>query len=379
MKAIEEYIVPWIRQSEPYSSKHMDFAWQHPHVIRMMSNENLMPPSERVLQAVLEAARLGNLYPGSAPELRQKLGEQAGLSAENVVLGNGSTDVINFVIQTFVAPGEEVVISVPTFSMYEARTRILGGIPILVPMTKDFYWDIEALIAAITPKTKLIFLCSPNNPTGNQIQEQDLIRILETGLPTFLDEAYYELEYQPVTRAYLIHRYPNLLINRTFSKALGLAGFRIGYLLCDERLANYFNRVKIPWNVSLVSIAAALAALEDREDQKEKRETIITGREYICKEINSLPGFKAYPSEGNFVLIDASHLGKTSNEIVEEIIKRGIYIRPMGGHHLPQGYVRVTVGTLEQNRQFVETFKAYVNEVMNIKTQEKASLLQSTE
>lgn len=365
MKPIEAYIVPWIRESEPYSAKHMDFAWQNPHVIRMMSNENLLPPSERVIQAVMEAARLGNLYPGSGLELRQKLGELAGLNGENVVLGNGSTDVINFVIQTFVAPGEEVIISVPTFSMYEARTCILGGIPILVHMKENFYWDVEGLLSAITPKTKLIFLCSPNNPTGNQIAEEDLIRILETGHPTFLDEAYYELEDQPSTRAYLIRRYPNLLVNRTFSKALGLAGFRIGYLLCDENLANYFNRVKIPWNVSLVSIAAALAALEDEEDQREKRKIIIQGREYICQKINQIPGLKAFNSEGNFVLIDASILGKKSNEIVEDLIKRGIYIRPMGGHHLPQGFVRVTVGTPEQNQRFVETFKAYISEMMS--------------
>ncbi len=364
MRPVDDFIVPWVKQSEPYSAKHMDFAWHHPHLIRMMSNENLVPPSEQVIRAVVEASQMGNFYPGSGPELRQKLGNLAGLSGENVVLGNGSTDVINFVIQTFVAPGEEVIISVPTFSMYEARTRILGGIPILVPMNEDFYWDIDALLKAITPKTKLIFLCSPNNPTGNQINEEDLLRILRTGIPTFLDEAYYELENQPVSRAYLIPHFPNLLINRTFSKAFGLAGFRIGYLLCDENLTNYFNRVKIPWNVSLVSIAAALAALEDEEDQRKKREIILIGREFISKELNQIPGIKAFPSEGNFVLIDASILGKNSNEIAEDLIQRGIYIRPMGGHHLPQGYVRVTVGTLEQNQTFIETFKAYVHEVM---------------
>ncbi len=130
-------------------------------------------------------------------------------------------------------------------------------------MTADFYWDMQAILKAVTSKTKLIFICSPNNPTGNQIKQDDLLRILELGIPTFFDEAYYELEDTIVSRAALMKKYPHMMVNRTFSKAFGLAGFRIGYLLCDPKLASYFNRVRIPWNVSLISIAAALAGLED--------------------------------------------------------------------------------------------------------------------
>ncbi len=363
MKAVEDFIVPWVRQSEPYSAKHMDFAWEHPGVVRLMSNENLLPPSHKVLEALLEAGKLGNLYPGSGPQLRQKLGEMSGLSAENVVLGNGSTDVIDFVIHTFVAPGEEVIIPVPTFAMYETRTRIAGGVPLLLPMTPDFYWDIEAILKAINPRTKLIFICSPNNPTGNQIAEDDLRCILEQGIPTYLDEAYYELEEEPQTRAALIHEYPHLIIGRTLSKAYGLAGFRVGYALCEANLANYFNRVKIPWNVSLPALAAALAGIEDEQDAHLKRQTILEGRNYLIEEINKIPGLRAFPSEGNFVLIDASPLGKPSSEIVNDLIQRGYYIRPVGGHHLPQGYVRVTVGTPQQNQGFLEALKAYVEEI----------------
>jgi histidinol-phosphate aminotransferase len=367
MKLVEDFIVPWVRESAPYSAKHMDFAWQNPDLLRMMSNENLLPPSQKVLEAIAEAARLGNLYPDSGPKLRRRLGEKAGLSEENVVLGNGSTDVINFVIHTFVAPGDELVISVPTFSMYESRARIAGGVPILVPMRPDLYWDLAAIINAACDKTKLIFICSPNNPTGNQITEQDLRRILELGIPTFFDEAYFELENEPFTRAYLIREYPHLMVNRTLSKAYGLAGLRVGYLLCAENLANYFNRVKIPWNVSLVALAAALAGLEDEQDARTKRENIIQGRDFVRDAINHMPGLRAFPSEGNFVLIDASILGKTSPEIVDDLIARGIYIRPMGGHHMPQGFVRVTIGTPEQNRFFLETFRAYIREVQDKK------------
>jgi histidinol-phosphate aminotransferase len=246
--------------------------------------------------------------------------------------------------------------------MYETRTRICGGVPILVPMTPEFYWDVEAMLAAITPRTRLIFVCSPNNPTGNQIAEADLLRILARGIPTYYDEAYFELEDQPASRAGLIRLYPHIIVGRTLSKAFGLAGFRVGYCLCEETIANYFNRVKIPWNVSLPALAAALAGVQDVSDSRAKRQNIVDGRKYILEEINRIPGLRAYPSEGNFVLIDAGALGKSSAEIVDAMIARGIFIRPMRGHHMAQGFVRVTVGTPEQNRQFIEKFKAYVEE-----------------
>ena len=148
MKSPEDFIVPWIKTAEPYSDKHMDVAWENPKIIRMMSNENLLSPSEQVLNAVMAAARQGNLYPGSGPDLRRRLGEAAGLRAEHVVLGDGSTDVINFVVHTFVAPGEDALIPVPTFPMYAARVRVAGGNVISVPMRPDFYWNIEAMLKA---------------------------------------------------------------------------------------------------------------------------------------------------------------------------------------------------------------------------------------
>lgn len=363
MKNIEEFIVPWVRQAESYSDKHMDFAWAHPDVTRMMSNENLIAPTQKIIDAIQDAARMGNLYPDSGPKLRKKLGEMAGLAAENVMLGNGSTDVINVVISTFTAPGDEVLISVPTFPMYETRTRVLGGVPVLVPMTPDFYWDIEKLVAAVTEKTKLIFLCTPNNPTGNTIDEDDLRCILNLGIPTFVDEAYYGLQEEEFSYAYLLKEYPNAIINRTFSKAYGLAGFRIGYALANEKIIQYLNRMKIPWNVGLVSLAAALAGVEDDEGNEFKRQNVINGRNYICKEINSIEGMHAFPSQGNFVLIDASCLNKKSSEIVDDIIARGIFIRPMTGHQMKQGFIRVTIGSPEQNRHFMEIFKAYIDQV----------------
>jgi histidinol-phosphate aminotransferase len=362
-KSVEEYIVPWVREAESYSDRHLEWAWQHPEVVRMMSNENPIPPSEAVLDAILEAGRMGNLYPDTGPKLRQKLGEAAGLGADNVMLGNGSTDVLNVILETFVAPGDEVVIAVPTFSMYETRARVNGAIPVLVPMTPDFYWDVDGIIKAVTEKTKLIFICTPNNPIGNQIDERDLRRILDVGVPTVIDEAYYELEEEPRTLAYLIREYPHAIINRTMSKAFGLAGLRVGYALADERVISYMSRMKIPWNVSLIALAAALAALEDEADQHRKYANNRDGRRYLHDAINAIPGLQAFTSEGNFVLIDASALGKTSTQIKDDLIARGVFIRPMSPHHMKEGFVRVTVGTPEQNRMFIETLRAYVDEI----------------
>jgi histidinol-phosphate aminotransferase len=363
MNNITDFVVPWVKSAEPYSDKHMDIAWANPEIIRMMSNENLLRPSENVLQAIVEAARLGNLYPGSGPELRKKLGEAAGLTGEHVVLGNGSTDVINFVAHTFVAPGDEVVIPVPTFPMYEARVKVAGGTVVQVPMQPDFTWNIDAILKAVTSRTKLIFTCSPNNPTGNQCPLENLERILALGIPTFFDEAYYELENEVKTRAPMILQYPHMLVNRTFSKAFGLAGLRIGYILCDPTMASYFNRVRFPWNVSQIAIAAALAAIDDLADQERKRQNIIAGRDYIFAEINKLPGFKAFPSEGNFVLIDASALGVDSLVIRDRMSEKGIFIRPMSGHNMPMGFIRITVGTPEQNQLFIKALKEYIREL----------------
>ena len=367
MKSVEEFIVPWVHDADSYSDKHMDFAWAHPEILRMMSNENLLTPPPSVIKAVEQAVEMGNLYPGSGVHLRELLGKRAGVTADNVILGNGSTDVINFILHTFVAPGDDVVISVPTFSMYVTRTRINGGNPITVHMTPDFTWDVDAIIQAVTPRTKLIFICSPNNPTGNMIDDKDLRKILDLGIPTFLDEAYFELEDEPKTRTYLFAEYQNLIINRTFSKAYGLAGFRVGYALADKQVISYFNRSRIPWNVSLIALAAAEAALLDEEDHKQKRENTISGRNYLIIELGKIPGIKAYPSQGNFVLFDASVLGKKSEEIKNDIIARGIFIRPMEGHGTRPGFMRVTVGVPEQNQKFIAIFTQYVEEVMNQK------------
>ncbi|MDX1435489.1 MAG: histidinol-phosphate transaminase [Anaerolineales bacterium] len=364
MSSIEEFIVPWVRDSQAYNADHSDFAWNNLHLTRLMSNENPFPPSERVIQAIVEAAHLGNLYPGTGPELRTRLGAMVGLGPENIVIGNGSTDIVNIVLETFVPPEHEVIIPTPTFSMYGTRARIKGGVPVQIPMTKDFYWDIAAISEAVSPRTRLIFICSPNNPTGNQIAVEDLLSILDLGLPTFLDEAYFELEESPLSRVELITSYPWLMVNRTFSKSFGLAGFRIGYLICEQTLANYINRVRLPWNVSQLAIAAALAALDDQETQELHRAQILKERQNLFHGINKIQSLRALPTEGNFLLIDARGLGLTSEEIVSAMLKKGVVIRSMASSQAMEGFVRVTVGTEEQNREFLQALRELAEETI---------------
>jgi histidinol-phosphate aminotransferase len=362
MRNLEQFIVPWVYKSEPYSSKHSDFAWKNPQIARMMSNENPHPPSQKILDAIFEAAKQGQFYPHSGEELRRKLSEKVGLTPNNVLLGNGSTDIIDIVVHTFVEAGDEVIISVPTFSMYQSRVNIAGGKPRQIPLTKDFNLDISAIKKALNSRTKLIFVCSPNNPTGNQISLEDLKAILELGYPTFFDEAYIEFEDVPVTRVGMIRDFPLLMVNRTFSKAYGIAGLRLGYLFSEETLSNYFNRVRLPWNVNLLAIAAAIAALDDEEGVSRKRDSILTERNILFEKLNSIPGIRAIPSEGNFILIDATSLGLSSAAISQRMIERGYFIRPLDSHSGAEGFVRVTVSSTKDNQGFFNSFKDFVLE-----------------
>jgi histidinol-phosphate aminotransferase len=371
MKAIDEFIVPWIKDVEPYSDRHLEFAWQNPDVVRLMSNENPLPPSEAVIDAVVAAVRRSNLYPDSGHLLRQKLAENAGpgLTADNILLGNGSTEVLDIIIRTFIGPGDEAIIHVPTFTMYEARVRANGGVAVKVPMEPGFEFPVGGLLAAIGPRTKLIFICSPNNPTGNQISDADLRRVVAAGVPTIVDEAYYELEVEPRTRATWISDHPNVLVNRTFSKAFGLAGLRIGYAVASRDIVSYLNRMKIPWNVGLLPLAAGLAAVDDTDALKLRQSVNHQGRRQLCDAINQIQGLRAFASEGNFVLIDATSLGRSSRRIVEDLIASGVFVRPMAPHNLPDGYVRVTVGTSHQNETFLALLADYVAVAQSAKYQ----------
>ncbi len=356
-ESMEQFAPTWVRAAQPYKEDHFELAAGRTGLARLMSNESPFAPSERVLAAIVEAARAGNTYPSSAKQLREKLGAREGVAADGVVLGAGSTEIIDLIVRTFVSPGEEVLISVPTFSMYEARTRVVGGIPVLVPMTDTYDFDIAGILRGVTERTKVVFLCTPNNPTGNRIDEVSLRRILRLGLPTVIDEAYHELGDGAPSLARIIEEFPNAIVIRTFSKAFGLAGMRLGYSLSHPSVAKLLSRVKIPWNVSTLTLAAAMAALDDVADQEARVRELRAGRAYLERELARITGVAVLPSEGNFVLCDIHETGMSSDAIVQAMLVEGVFIRSLSVHHMDRGYVRVTVGTAEQNVKCVQQLR----------------------
>jgi histidinol-phosphate aminotransferase len=359
-EAIELFAPTWVRAATPYNEGHFAVAERTGDVARMMSNESPYRPSGRVLEAIMQAAMDSNFYPNGAEQLRQKLGAREGVDGDHVLLGAGSAELIDLTIRTFVAPGEEVLLNVPTFSMYEARTRTVGGIPIMVPLPADGDLDVAAVIAAITERTKLIFLCSPNNPTGNQLDERKVRRILRLGLPTVIDEAYHELSHDGASLHHLVAEYPNALVFRTFSKAYGLAGLRIGYALGHPAHIRLLSRVKLPWNLSSLAIAAASATLDDMAEQARRIAALQAGREYLEGELAKLPGVRVIPSEANFVLVDVADTGLEAATILEEMLARGFFIRSLGAHRAGGNLVRITVGDPTQNRRCLRAFRQVV-------------------
>lgn len=356
-EGMELFAPTWVRAAQPYKEDHFQIASSRDGLVRMMSNESPFAPSQRVIDAIVAAAQQGNIYPTSGVEVRRRLGARDGLEHDHVVLGAGSTELIDLVVRTFVAPGEEVLLSVPTFSMYEARARVCGGIPVFVPMTDDHDFDIAGIVSAVTERTKVIFLCTPNNPTGNRMSEASMRRILRLGLPTAIDEAYHELGDTPESLSHLLAEFPNAILIRTFSKAFGLAGLRLGYALAHPAVTRLLLRAKLPWNISSHTLAGALAALDDVAEFESRMTQLRTGREYLRRELGMLRGVSVISGEGNFVLLDVAKSGMAAESIVDAMLAEGVYIRSLAVHHAKRNYVRVTVGTAEQNQRCVETMR----------------------
>ncbi len=351
-ETVELYAPSWVRAAKPYREDHFAIAERNNGALRMMSNESPFVPSPRVLAAIMQAASRGNLYPAGGDGLRHKLAEREGFEREHVLLGSGSTELIDVVIRTFVAPGEEVLLSVPTFSMYEARTRVAGGIPVLVPLDGEQEHDISGIIRAVTERTKVLFVCSPNNPTGNPISEEELRRLLRLGIPTVIDEAYVEFGSQE-TYAGLVHEYPNAIVLRTFSKAFGLAGLRLGYLLAHPEVVSLLERVKVPWSVSDLTMVAASAALDDAAEFDARVAELRLARARLVEGLARIEGVHVLPSEGNFVMVDVSAFRVSAQQFVDEMLREGVLIRSLSVHHAERTYVRVTVGMLDQNARCI--------------------------
>jgi histidinol-phosphate aminotransferase len=362
MHSIDNYIVPWVQDATPYSDAHIAYAWSNPKVDRLMANENFHPPSEEVVQAVVEMAKKGNYYPKGSITLREKLAEREGLKKENVFIANGSLEVIDVIARVFIAPGSEAVIPLPTYPVYAVRVKLSGGTVRLIPPKDDLTYDIGSVIGRIDEKTHIVFIVNPNNPVGFTAPVEELRRVLDTGIPTVIDEAYYELEDEPRSMTFLLDEYPNLIIMRTMSKAWGMAGFRIGYALASEKITDYLNRMRINFSISLVNMAAAIAAIDDIDYYHKQNNETRKLRKELEEQLSKIEGLRVFPSSCNFILMDIGELGIQAEEIVDHLLKKNIQVRLMNRPELGQGFFRITIGTRTQHERFVQAVKDFISQ-----------------
>lgn len=329
-------------------------------VSKLASNENPFGVSPRAIQTIKKSLALLNRYPeGSGRVLRKKLANHLGVKSENIILGNGSDEIIQLIVRTFLESGDEVVISEHVFVRFEQETAVLDNKIIFAPM-KDFTHDLKAMRKAITPKTKLIFVANPNNPTGTYVTKQEVEKFMQK-IPkkviVVFDEAYYEYikkKDYPETIKYVRNGY-NVIILRTFSKIYGLAGLRIGYGIAPARLIDYLNRVRPPFNTNSLAQVAACVSLDDVNQVLRIRKLTEEGRKYLCAELRALDIYYV-PSVTNFILID---LKRNAKIIFQKLLRKGVIVRSMEGYGFPT-CIRVTIGLPEENQHFIQALKEIV-------------------
>lgn len=328
-------------------------------VAKLASNENALGPSPKALAAAREAAAKVHLYPdGSAFLLRQALAAKLGVAFEEVFVGNGSNELIELMVRTFTCEGEEVLTSAGSFVAYRLAAQAHGRTFVEAPMKGRFHYDLEALKARLSARTKVVFLANPDNPTGTSFTEAELVPFLEAvppGALVVLDEAYVEFVDAPgyPDSLALRRRFPNLVILRTFSKIYGLAGLRLGYGVARAELVGFLDRVRAPFNTSLVAQAAGVAALGDLEHVERSRALVRAERPFLAAGLAAL-GATVVPSQGNFLLADFP--GTSGKAVFDAMLREGVVVRPVAGYGFPTCQ-RVTVGLHQENEKCLAALK----------------------
>ena len=332
-------------------------------VVKMASNENPLGPSPLAMDAVKNYLQKINYYPdGNGYYLKQALAAKLGIKEENIVLGNGADELITLLGVAYLNPGDEIVMAQPSFSEYDFSARLMDATPISVPC-KGFRHDLEAMLAAITGRTRIVYICNPNNPTGTIVNKGELEEFLEKVPPEVLivlDEAYREFVDDPSypDTLELIKSNLNVLIMRTFSKIYGLAGLRVGYVLASEQLITDLNTVREPFNVNSLAQVAARAALEDEEFIQKVRKNNFAGKEYLSGEFKRM-GLYYVPTQANFFFVD---VGVDSKELFQRLLRKGIIVRTGDIFGYPQ-FIRVSIVQEEGNRRFIKALEETLQEM----------------
>ena len=317
--------------------------------IKLASNENPLGPSPTARAAAQAALADIARYPdGGGFALKRALAERLGVAAEQITLGNGSNDVLEFAARAFAGTDNEIIYAAHAFAVYGLVTRAVGARAVVVP-ARDWGHDLPAMRAAITPRTRLVYLANPNNPTGTWFRRADLEAFLR-GLPAHvlvvLDEAYFEYvdEAEYPNGIAWVARYPQLIVTRTFSKVYGLAGLRVGYAVSDAKIANYLNRVRQPFNMNSPALAAAEAALADDAHVVRSVALNRAGLDQLRAGARAL-GITWLPTAGNFLCLD---LGRAAAPVYEALLRRGVIVRPIANYGMPN-HLRITVGLPAEN------------------------------
>lgn len=321
-------------------------------IVKMNANENPYGCSPKVIKALSKASNF-NIYPDDGQqELRELIAGYAGVPPQCVVAGHGGNTLIDFLVRLFVGPGDEVINSVPTFDLYRFSTQICGGNIINTSRDEWFNIDLNAMLAAITPRTKLIFLASPNNPTGNITTREEILALIKTGLPVVVDEAYYEFSGETVMP--MTNDYKNLIVLRTFSKWAGLAGLRVGYGVFPARIAAALMAIKIPHNVSVAAEIAVRESLNDISNLQGKVKALIAERSRLFSELQSIDYLKPFPSKANFIYCDV--LKGSASDLHQKLQKKGVLIRYFDTPLLKNA-IRISIGKPEHTDTLMKALR----------------------
>lgn len=327
-------------------------------VIKLASNENPLGCSPIAKQAIQNMVDELALYPdGNCTELKQVLAQKLGVSPEQLILGNGSDEIVEMISHVYIEPGDQALIGDVTFSRYQASVELMDGQCIEVPL-RDHTFDLDSFYNAITDKTKIIWLCNPNNPTGtiySAAEQEKFLDAVPKNILVVIDEAYHEYttdaSYPETIK--LIDRYDNLIVLRTFSKIYGLASLRIGYGIANPIVIDLLNRIRGPFNVNSAAQVAALAALQDQEFVNKSKHNNEIGKKYLYAAFDEM-GLEYIPTQANFIMVN---VGRDSRQVFRDLLLRGIIVRS-GDIFKMNNWLRVTIGTPEQNQAFIKALKA---------------------
>jgi len=327
------------------------------NIIKLASNENPLGASKLAIAALQEELAELNLYPdGNAFELKQALSRELGVSPAQLTIGNGSSDILDFVLRAFVTPEHEVMFAEHAFAMYPILTKIIGAKPVQVK-AQNWGHDLRAMASSITDATRVVFIANPNNPTGTWLSESELREFMQA-LPghvlVVLDEAYFEYvdEADYPNGITMTADYPNLVVTRTFSKVYGLAGLRVGYGVSTPEMADYLNRVRPPFNANQLALVAAKYALNDKEHLQKSIELNQRGMKQLVSVFDEM-GLEYIPSVGNFI---SAKMPKSGKVVFEALLREGVIVRPVDNYGMPD-FLRITIGTEGENDKFVSALK----------------------